>query len=921
MAKVEKHLKTGNHAQSEAPVAEGVPVAMPLLATKLHQPHLPTHFLPRQRLLNGLEEGRGLPLVLVSAPAGYGKSTLVAEWLEKSDRPVAWLSLDSGDSDLSVFLRYVVTAIDAVFPGACALTKSALAAPELRPAKVLAAQLANELDAIEASFTLVLDDYHLIEDTAIHDLIGELLRYPAADVHLVIVTRRDPPLPLASLRAKGRLAEIRFDDLQFSSGEAGALMEDLLGSALSDAAMKRLMELSEGWVAGLQLVALAARHQPDPEEFLFNLEGSLRNVRDYLLSEVLAQQPAKLRECLLKTSVVNRFSGSFCEGVCENRDGCPLAGESMMRTLAQTGIFTVPLDAEGKWFRYHHLFQDLLQSQLEREVGVDGVAALHARASRWCESFGSIDEAIDHALEAGDPVRAAELTEKHLIAEFNVDRWFVVKNWLRKIPDEVKAGRPAILLAQAWITPKKLRQSEIAALVAQAESCLTEVGEDEREGLMGQINLHKAMLRFWQGDAAGVLEFVGKAERQLPAEAVFARAGLQDFWGVAHQMIGQGEQALEELERKIRDESESHPLLVTRWLAATCTLRILACQPAAAQQAAMRIRDVAERNGLPNTVVWASFYQGVPCFQSGEFEAARSHYREVAEKRHFFHRQAALLGIAGLALSCEAMGRHDEADEALDLLQEFAREGGEAASLALADSCRARVALWRGELSTAVRLLPPQQGTPDPADMSYFVEVPCLTHCRVLLAKGAKDEVAAAAKTLAALRKGLEGLHNTFQLIDVLVLQAWALQLMGMSGKAKATLEEALQLAEPGWWIRPFLEAGEVVMALMDSTESDRSPFRTELRNRLLERQPTGENQAGDPPAKSAPKQPLIEPLTNRELDVLELIGQRLYNKEIADRLSISPGTVKAHLKHIYQKLDVGNRRAAVDRARELRIF
>ncbi len=912
-------MKIGKKSQSADIAVGGLGNAMPLLVTKLHRPHLPSHFLPRQRLLDQLEESGDLPLVMVSAPAGYGKSTLVAEWLEKSDRPVAWLSLDSGDSDPSVFLRYVVTAVETVFPGGCALTKSALAAPELPPAKALAGQLANELDSIEASFTLVLDDYHLIEGTAVHDLIGELLKYPAADAHLVIVTRRDPPLPLASLRANNRLAEIRFGDLKFSRGEAGALMENLLGKPLSDAAMNRLMELSEGWVAGLQLVALAVRNRSDAEEFLLRLEGTIPDIRDYLLSEVLARQPPELRECILKTSVVDRFSGSFCEGVCESCEDCPLAGDGMMQNLTETGIFTVPLDAEGKWFRYHHLFQDLLRSQLEREVGVDGVAALHARASRWFEGLGSIGEAIDHALKAGDPERAAEVVEKHVTAEFNADHWFVVRNWLRRIPNEVKEGRPAILLAQAWIRYNQLRLPEIAALVEQAESCLTEVDEGESEGLRGQINVHKAMLRFWQGDAEGVLEFVGKAQRQLPPEFVFARAELEIYWGVGHQMSGQGEQAVEELERNIRDESESHPLMVTRRIAAICVIRLLACQTAAAQQATMRLRDVAESNALPNTVLWASFFHGVSCFQSGKFESARSHFREATEKRHMFYRQAALSGLAGLALICEAMGRQGEADDALGLLQEFAREGGEAVSLAIADSCRARVALWRGDLGTAVRLLPPTWGSPDAAAMIYFVEVPCLTHCRVLLAKGATDDVASVAKMLADLGKGLEDLHNTFQLIEVLVLQAWALELMGESGKAKETLEEALQLAEPGWWIRPFLEAGELVVELMDAAGSNRSPFRTELRNRLIERQ--NASSASLPQTKSAPKQSLIEPLTNRELDVLDLIGERLYDKEIADRLSISPQTVKAHLRHIYQKLGVGNRRAAVDRATALKIL
>jgi LuxR family maltose regulon positive regulatory protein len=271
------------------------------------------------------------------------------------------------------------------------------------------------------------------------------------------------------------------------------------------------------------------------------------------------------------------------------------------------------------------------------------------------------------------------------------------------------------------------------------------------------------------------------------------------------------------------------------------------------------------------------------------------------------------------------MGRRNEVDQTLDLLQEFVRESGDLVSLAIADSCRARVALWRGDPVRASRLLPPHPGTPDPAAMVFFVEVPGVTHCRVPLAKGDRDEVAPLVKMLADLRNGLEGLHNTFQLVDVMVLQACAHQLMGEPGKAKEPFEAALQLAEPGWWIRPFLEIGEAAIPILDVVASDPSPFREELRSRLLEHESPGKDQIATPDGGSAAKgnaeQPLIEPLTNRELDVLELIAERLYDKEIADRLSVSPGTVKSHLKHIYQKLGVGNRRAAVERATALGIL
>ena len=438
----------------------------------------------------------------------------------------------------------------------------------------------------------------------------------------------------------------------------------------------------------------------------------------------------------------------------------------------------------------------------------------------------------------------------------------------------------------------------------------------------GEINFHKAILRFWQGDAESVLEFVGKAKRQLSPRFVFVRSDLEVYWGFGNQMSGRGAEAVEELERYLREDLESNPMMVTRRIATIGFIHLLSCQTAAVRQAAMRLRDAAEKSMLPNTVVWSCYVHGVSCFQSGDFEAAQSHLREVAEQRHILHHHAARSGLAWLALTHEAMEQRDEADGILDLLQEFVRESGDPAGLAIADASRARIALWRGEMEIAARLLPPGTGTPDAAAMVFFMELPCVTQCRVSLANGVKEEVASAAKMLAALRKGLEDLHNTFHLIDVMVLEAWAFRLMGESDKAEEIFEAALKLAEPGWWIRPFLEAGEVALALSDANGGDRSPFRKEIRNWLLKRQEAGSAALSDGPAvQGAPEQTLVDPLTNRELDVLELIGQRLYDKEIADRLSISPGTVKAHLKHIYQKLEVGNRRAAVERATALGIL
>ena len=379
---------------------------VPLIRTKLYRPQVTDQIVCRRRLHERMDLGLQMPLTVVAAPAGYGKSVLVSHWAEELERPCAWLSLNTSESDLRLFSDYLLAAVKSCFPKACAQSETVVRSPNPIVIQTLGACLLNDLDEIDEDFVLVLDDYHRIErGSAVHDLLSFLLEHPPANLTLVITTRHDPPLPMASLRAKNMVTEIRLDDLRFSDPETAEMLGLATGKAFSDHARANLERQLEGWAAGLHLVSLAVRNTEDPDAFLESLHGGLPHTQEYLLQEVLNAQSSEVRDCLLKCSIFDRFCKQVFDAAC-TADSTPettgLNGKEFVGLLQQSNLFVIPLDTEGEWFRFHQLFQDILRKQLERHAEPADITALHGRASVWFENQGLVEEAISHALAAGD---------------------------------------------------------------------------------------------------------------------------------------------------------------------------------------------------------------------------------------------------------------------------------------------------------------------------------------------------------------------------------------------------------------------------------------------------------------------------------------------------------------------------------------
>jgi LuxR family maltose regulon positive regulatory protein len=914
---------TGPHKQRPSEASGAEPPGVPLIRTKLYRPRLSSELVTRPRLLELLDRTLEVPLALVSAPAGYGKTALVGQWAERLEVPSTWLSLDTGDGDLRLFLTYLVAAIDGVWPGACPLTRELIVAGSLPPMKTISGHLINELDAIEAPLVVILDDYHSIEPmSAVHDLLKRVLENPPRFLHVVIITRHDPPLPASLIWGDRKAVSARVPDLSFNRAEASELLGKTTGLTLTEEALAHLDAELEGWPIGLRLLSLRLPYVDDPNAFVKNLHGGLPHMQDYLFQEVLEKQPPEYRTCLLESSVLERFCPQLLEAVFGGKAGrAPrrLSGQDFVDRLQRGDLFTTSLDVPGHWFRYHHLVRWLLDRQLQREAPSSEIATLHARASTWFESQGLIDESIRHALKALDPDRAADIVARHRIATEEEGRWCDVERWLEMLPEDVKHQRLELLLAQMFLCIKRYRIDRLPPLIERAESLLAQ--EPAAAPLTAELDEFRGVVLVWlRCDGAEALKLLESArERGLPRSEI--ATGRLEFWlAIGRHLAGEGEWAIRSLEEQIR-AAHDRPVLLFRLMWALGTVRMLSGDLSAAErQAEWMISTGPPRSSLE---AWGYYYRANAMFQAYRREEALQSFLAAERCRDVLSRRFAIDTMAGLAWTHQALDRPDDAVRATEDLVELVRETGDPHHVVLVESLRARLALLRDDVDGAVDWANSLDEAPSLGGEFFFLEVPALTQARAWIASGTDEGLSRALERLAPLRDRFERLHFIAQSIEVHVLRAAAFEKKGDSDQARASLTEALaRAAPPRGFVRPFVEAGPTMAALLDRLGG--TGEMGEFARRLLAAFENGD--ALSPPALRPDRQPssppdLLAPLTNRQIDVLELLARRLRDKEIAEELSVSPATVNQHLKHLYRALDVKSRREAVARAVALGIL
>jgi LuxR family transcriptional regulator, maltose regulon positive regulatory protein len=914
-------------------------MSAPILTTKLYVPALPGQRTPRPRLIEQLDAGLTGKLTLVCAPAGFGKTTLLAEWMVQGDDGqwtrddrFAWLSLDKQDNDPTLFLSYLAAALQTVDEELGETALSLLQSPQPPAFPVVLGTVINRLAEREERLVLALDDYHLIENPAIHEVLTYLLDHQPPQFHLAIASRADPPLPLARLRVRQQMNEIRAADLRFTTDEAAAFLQQVWHIDLSPNHVAALEARTEGWIAGLQLAALSLeRLQSEQEiaEFVDAFAGSHRYVLDYLADEVLQQQPPEVQTFLLHSSILERLCADLCQAVLETPDA-----QTLLERIEAANLFLVPLDGRREWFRYHHLFADLLRHRL-KQTQPDLLPTLHRRASRWYEEHHLIDEAITHALAAGDTGR--------LIALIEAARWQVhgrgdlatLRRWLDLLPPEEVEANGSLAMIQVWLLLYSGKMAEAEAYLERVQPILAETAQAEPgrpHAWRGEIAVLQAQIAINHGDHERAIAHCRQAQSEVPADNLVIRAVLENMLGKSYRMNG---------------------------------------DLAAAGQAYATATDIGARTGNELAVMSGLCNQAALCEVLGELRQAESlQQKALAEARDRRGRPIPLAGVplVGLGKVYREWNRLDEATQHLEEALHLGRRSGlegivvdGAITLALVQMAQgadahttlheaqtivanwqeplmdlrlaafaARLWLAQGDLSKATTWAGDfwREYEDRQAGQSEHFEIEYTLLARIWLAQDKAEE---ARSLLDRLLQPAETAGRKGRVIEILTLQALAWQADGESDHAVETLTRALTLAQPQSYVRTFADEGRPLgellarVALMDTEISSYAA-------QLLAAFDAAETAVASTPGPSSAEkastsvpadlaQWLAEPLSERELEVLTLVAQGLTNREVSQRLVVSIATVKKHMENIHGKLYVNNRTQAVARARELGVL
>jgi LuxR family transcriptional regulator, maltose regulon positive regulatory protein len=894
--------------------------AVPVLETKLRQPSVSPLFVTRPRLQDQLTTWLDRRLILVSAPAGYGKTALICRWLESIDCAHAWLSVDGQDDDLATFLRYLVAAIRIVFEDALGAVELQLRAPTLPAPGRLADALLQDMAALPGSLILALDDYHSLKTPEVHELMARLVEHLPSHVHLVLITRADPPLPLDRLRGRQQLGEIRIEDLRFRSDEALLLLQQILGPGVSEETAALLEDSTEGWAVGLHLAALSLRNRSDPAVFARRIaEHGQQAVTEYLLSEVLAGLPEAQRDCLLQTSLFSRFCAPLIDCV-QAEDAVKLSGDEFVRASQRANLFVVSLDDEGTWFRFHHFFQSLLRSRIGQRYTDAEIKDMHARASAWFTARGLVDEAVIHALKAGDQVGAASLVEAQVHPALDRENWLQFEHWIRLLPPEV-CRRPRLLTAQAWLHVLRYQFAAAAALLDSAAGIIgaePAIVRGSESIVQGEINVLRAMIAHYEGDFKRAAQLTEAALRQLGPETQYAtgQANLYRIWSL--QATGKLDQAIEFAHRQLEAYSLQANALTLRVLLVLVNIYYELADLPRMQDSAVVYRELAQKSGLAASLAWAFYMHGWLHYQRNELAAAKTSFRLLADMSAAAHAKALVDGYVGLVLTALAQEHPGEARAAVAALRQRLIERGLLAFTAVADSLEQRVTL-AVEPGSSLDWHPESRSAAVPVD---FWEQPVLTQVRTLLAAGSPHDLAQAAELL--VDNQAKALARSFnrRLIELGALQALVLSVQGHETDALTALREAVERAAPGGALRLLVDCGPGLIGLLHKLRAAGvAPRYIQKVLAVFEAQAAAPAVPSTPPgavASAEGQAVMAEMLTNREIDVLTLLAERLTDKEIAKRLVLSPVTVKKHTQRIYRKLGVDNRRAAVAQARRL---
>ncbi len=888
-------------------------MTIPILFTKLHMPPSRPGIVLRPRLMEQLADGLHGKLTVITASAGYGKTTIVTEWLAACERPVAWLSMDEGDNDPARFLTYLTAALQTIATSNREGVFALLQSPQLPPVELIITALLNEISAIPDPFILVLDDYHVLDTGPIDHAIAMLIERMPPQLHVIITTRQAPRLPLARLRARNQLAEVRASDLRFTSSEAAEFLTRVMGLSLTVKDITLLESRTEGWIAGLQLAALSVKGHEDPASFIQSFTGSHRFVMDYLVEEVLQQQSLSIQVFLLRTSILERLSGPLCDAVLcsddkDKRSPSP-SGQEQLEFLERANLFIVPLDNERQWYRYHHLFADLLRKRLHQNNsfnagdGVSQVAQLHTRASKWYEEHGQELDAFHHAGAAGDHRRAARLAEGNGMPLLFRGAVYPVMKWLDSLSNKDRDEMPSlwVMHASAMLMVGQLTGVE-QKLQAAEQALRTAEPDDNNRDLLGHISAIRASLAVSKHQADTIITESIRALEYLHPNNLPVRTATNWALGYAYHLQGDRIAARKAYtEALVSSQMIGHAIIS---IMSTLGLGHIHETENELEEALQSYRQVLTITGDSPIPVACEAHLGLAriFYEWNDLERAKKHGEQSVQlAKQFDSTDRVVAGEVLLAKVKLAEGERNEAAALLAKAELLARQHHFTQQLPTIVDTLVLVRLQQGDMPAADDLAQKHERR--------------LSQARVQLEQ---RDMAGALALLGQLKEEAEAAEHKNEQLKVMVLLSVVLQASGEKSRASQILAEALRMAEPGGFIRSFVDEGRPMQRLLCEAAAT-GMMQLYLEQLLTAYTVEGFDSVLEPSQQKyvQPADLLIERLSERELEVLRLIAEGRSNREISERLFLALSTVKGHNRMIFDKLQVTRRTEAVACARK----
>lgn len=906
------------------------PAAAPiLLKTKLHRYPLQTDFVLRPHLLHKLQQGLRSKLTLVVAPAGFGKSTLVASWLatleqnaKGTDSQVirtCWLSLDAQDSNVGRFLNYFLAALHTAYPAACPTLSQVLQSLPLPATGYLADLLTAELSELTDPLVFVLDDFHHIQGVDVAEIVEKLLAHAPPALHMVIVSRLDPSLPLARLRVQNQISEVRAADLRFSVSEAEEFFDHALSTALSPELVRKLDERAEGWVAGLRLAALSLQDRPDPDALVAEFSGTQRHVMDFLLEQVLAQQPPDVVRFLLYTSPLEMMCAPLCNEILNaTSQAHPIDSQAVLTYLARSNLFLVALDSKGYWYRYHHLFREALLYWLKTQHPDGVVTDIQRQAAAWFARNGHLEPAVRQLLEIEAVDEAGNLIEVAIAPALGRETWPQVQQLLAALPEEVISQRPVLLMAQAWLLSVMQRMDLVPNLLQQAEILLRQQREEGRWSesppwMEGWIHGLWCLVHLLRWDTAAAISAAQQALALTPANHVYVRGITTVYYALALRYTGRYDEALALCAQVLagtEEEETRHRVLSALGMLATYEGDLHGL--AAAGERNLRAGGAGK---VSRPHAWGHLFLGVAAYEQNDLEAAQRHFLAAYTDRFGGATVLSIDSCYGLAVTSLALGDRSGAQEWAEKMAQVAQEAENVYLMATAQWFACRLALSTGTV-------PPLPSAhlwclgKAPSFQYRWAEFPDITYARLLIAQGSRADLAEVVEVMQRLADFSKQHSMHWRQIEALAVLALAQAAQGHEAAALATLTVAVERAQTQSFVRTFVDLGPQMANLLYKLAQN--GVAAEYTGRLLRTFPLAARNNLAVTTAAQRDDEIIDPLSERELEVLSLLAERLSDKEIAQRLRISPLTVRRHSVNLYQKLHVNSRRQAVSRGQAL---